>query len=50
MKYLTRIIAASTPTCAMLLLALATHAQDPGWPRQIVKPSSLLKNPVPLQL
>ncbi len=42
MKFVTRIIAVFTIAFAILLLASTTPAQDPGWPRQIVKPGGTL--------
>jgi hypothetical protein len=42
MKDLTRIIAILTMAASILLLAASTPAQDPGWPRQTVKPGGIL--------
>jgi hypothetical protein len=42
MKYLVGIIAAFAIVFTILFLASATPAQDPGWPRRIVKPGGTL--------
>jgi hypothetical protein len=42
MRNMTRMIALSAVAFALMLLAPFTPAQDPGWPRQIVKPGGTL--------
>jgi hypothetical protein len=42
MKDVTRIIAAFAIASASLLFASATPAQDPGWPRKLVKPGGIV--------
>jgi hypothetical protein len=42
MKNLTRLMAIFSIAAFVLLLAATTPAQDPGWPRQILKPGGIL--------
>jgi hypothetical protein len=42
MRNLTHIIAVSAVAFVLMSLAPPTPAQDPGWPRQIVKPGGTL--------